>query len=51
MTEAGGAMYFLEDMGSGSCLADMFRRYWEKAVSVGFIVIVVNYHYDYAIVE
>jgi hypothetical protein len=41
MNETGGAVSFLENMGSGSCLADIFRRQWRKADSVEFVVIVV----------
>jgi hypothetical protein len=42
MNETGEEMGFLEDLGSGSCLSDIFRRQWRKADSVEFVVIVAN---------
>jgi len=42
MNETGEEMGFLEDLGSGSCLSDIFRHQWRKADGVEFVVIVSN---------
>jgi len=42
MNETGEEMGFLEDLGSGSCLSDIFRHQWRKADGVEFVVMVSN---------
>ena len=42
MNETGEEMGFLEDLESGSCLSDMFRRQWRKADRVEFVAIMAN---------